>query len=155
MGPGEYDIHTFPPPDPSSGRPPRWGDPDPMPMAVVRMPRLLASFAAWVLVGGLWGLSAVGILTIGLFVAPVALIASLLVGRLVRERSARPGVLLGVAGVPGFVGISNWGGPGMSCSTSSSGSSCSQLLNPWPWLAAAAILAGCGIGVFVLLQRHH
>jgi hypothetical protein len=131
-----------------------------------RLHRPWALFFAWLIVGGLFSLGAISIASIGLFVLPAALVATVAVVRQPATWRGVSGLLAGL-GMPAlFVAYLNRGGPasggcvaingGQLCaSTGGSGSpqTVSQLLNPWPWLAVGVLLIAIGIGVFVLTPR--
>lgn len=107
-------------------------------------------FAAWVLVGGLYALSLVSMLTIGLLVLPIPLLATFLLGR---HQEARPGMLGLVAGVciPLFyVALLNRNGPGMICSAIEGGTGCTEEMSPWPWSAAGLAFLVGGTSAFWL-----
>jgi hypothetical protein len=74
--------------------------------------------AAWVLVGGLSTLSLVSVLTIGLFVLLITVLATVLLSR---HQEARRGML-------GLVRD----GPGMICSAIEGGTACADEVSPWP-----------------------
>lgn len=105
-------------------------------------------FAAWWLLGVLWSVTVLGIATVGLFVLPVSLGASAILGR----RSHFAGVigLLSGLGLPVFyVAYLNRDGPGNVCnSISGGGQTCVQEWSPWPWLAAAVVLRVAGFVLF-------
>jgi hypothetical protein len=105
-------------------------------------------FAAWVLVGGLYALSLLSMLTLGLFVLPIPLLATFLLGR---HQQARPGMLGLVAGVSiplFYVALLNRNGPGTICSAIEGGTACTEEMSPWPWLAASLALLAVGTGAF-------
>ncbi|MEP7194551.1 MAG: hypothetical protein ABI903_17020 [Actinomycetota bacterium] len=107
-------------------------------------------FAAWAVVGGLYALSLVSMLTIGLFVLPIPLLATFL---LVRHQAARHGMLGWVAGVSVplfYVALLNRQGPGMICSAIEGGTACTQEMSPWPWSAAGLAFLAAGTSAFWL-----
>jgi hypothetical protein len=123
-------------------------------------------FFAWLIVGGLFSLSVITIASIGLFVLPAALVAMVVALRQPDSWRGVPGLLAGL-GVPAFfVAYLNRGGPASGgCIAVNGGELCagtggsgtpqtvSQLLNPWPWFAAAVFLIAIGIGIFVIASR--
>jgi hypothetical protein len=113
-------------------------------------------FAAWAAVGAAYLLALLTIPSIGLFVAPLPIAATVL---LVTRRGAGRGLpgLLSGAGVPVlYVAYLNRSGPGTVCSTTHSGQSCVDQYNPWPWLACGLIAVVAGLVVFVTLEvRRH
>jgi hypothetical protein len=105
-------------------------------------------FAAWVLVGGLYALSLVSMLTIGFLVLPIPLLATFL---LRRHQEARPGMLGLVAGISiplFYVALLNRNGPGMICSAIEGGTACTEEMSPWPWSAAGLAFLAVGTGAF-------
>jgi hypothetical protein len=123
-------------------------------------------FFAWLVIGCLVSLGAISIASIGLFVLPAALAATVLV---VRQRASWRGLsgLLAGLGMPALlVAYLNRGGPTLGgCATTIDGQLCagtamsgspqtvSQLLNPWPWLVIGVLLIAMGIAVFVFTPR--
>jgi hypothetical protein len=106
-------------------------------------------FLAWLLVGGAFALALCSLLSIGLFVLPVPVVASVL---LLRRGATRACLgLLSGAGFPLlYVAYLNRGGPGDVCSPTNGGQVCTDELTPWPLLAAGLILL---IGGAVLFRR--
>jgi hypothetical protein len=116
-------------------------------------------FGAWLLVGAAYALGLVGILTIGIFVLPVAIIGTVL---LLRQPASPRGVtgLISGLGLPLlYVAFLNRGYGGPACHTSGSatahtfGYQCTQALDPWPWLAAGLVLIAAGVVAFVVHSR--
>ncbi len=102
--------------------------------------------ALWASAGGLVGLGVVGILTIGIFVLGVALLLAVVGSALPASRSSAVVALVpGLGLLPLAVGLSNLGGPGERCTSGAGSISCSELLNPWPFLVPglALLLGGC------------
>jgi hypothetical protein len=102
-------------------------------------------FAAWALVGVLYSFAVIGLLSIGIFLLPIALIGTWVVSRQPRSVIGIPGVLAGLGIAPLFVALVNRDGPGQVCTTSATSSSCTQELSPWPWLIAGLVLLAVGI----------
>jgi hypothetical protein len=110
-------------------------------------------FTAWLLVGAGYSLSLVGIASIGLFVLPLPVLATVLLVR--RQPAARglPGLISGL-GVPLlYVAYLNRAGPGTICTTVTGGQECNDEWSPWPWLAVGVILLVFGVAAFVGRQR--
>lgn len=110
-------------------------------------------FTAWLLVGAGYALSFIGIASIGLFVLPLPVLATLL---LVRRRQAirgLPGLISGLAVPVLYVAYLNRAGPGTICTTVTGGQECNDEWSPWPWLAVGVILLGLGVAAFVDRQR--
>lgn len=103
-------------------------------------------FACWVVVGAAFTFGLLGILSIGIFILPCALLATFHLAR--RNPSARfmTGILSGV-GVPLLVvAFLNRNGPALICSQGS----CDQRLSPWPWLLAGVLFVLLGPATYVL-----
>ncbi len=116
-------------------------------------------FGAWLLVGVAYGVALVGILTIGIFVLPVAIIGTVILARLPSSLRGVSGLVAGLGLPPLYVAYLNRGYGGPACSTSGSAAAhtlalqCTQPLDPWPWLAAGLVLVVAGVVVFVVRSR--
>ena len=98
-------------------------------------------YVLWGAVGALVGLGVVGILSIGIFALMLALLLAVVGVLLPASRSAAVvAVVPGLGVLPLLVGLSNLGGPGERCVSTASSSSCSELLNPWPFLVPGLVL---------------
>ena len=109
-------------------------------------------FVAWMLVGGLYALSLLGMLTIGIFVLPIPVVATVL---LVQRQKAGRGTLGLVAGIAlplFYVSLLNRDGPGMICSAIEGGTACTEEMSPWPWLAAGLAFMALGISAFWFMR---
>ena len=95
-------------------------------------------FVAWFLVGALYALAVLGALTIGIFVLPVAVVATVLLARVPTARIGSTGLVSG-AGLPLlYVAWLNRDGPGTVCTSTSSSSSCIDEWSPWPFVAVGS-----------------
>jgi hypothetical protein len=97
-------------------------------------------------VGAALAFGLLGILSIGIFVLPCALLATFYLAR--RNPSVRfmTGILSGV-GVPLLVvAFLNRSGPAFVCSRST----CDEQLSPWPWLLAGVLFVLLGPATYVL-----
>jgi hypothetical protein len=114
-----------------------------------------AWFAAWLIIGAGYALSLLGAASIGLFVLPLPVLATILIARRQHAGSGLPGLISGL-GIPLlYVAYLNRAGPGTICTTiTGGGQDCSDEWSPWPWLAAAVILLGLGLAAFIARQRH-
>jgi hypothetical protein len=109
--------------------------------------------AGWAAIGAGTVTAALTVLTIGIFVLlATAGLAAVLIRR-TGARLAGPGLLVGAGLLPLYVGYLNRGGPGMVCTTTPTGGSCTQEMSPWPWGAAGLFLIGTGIAVGVFAHR--
>jgi hypothetical protein len=114
-----------------------------------------AWFAAWLIIGAGYALSLLGAASIGLFVLPLPVLATILLARRQHASSGLPGLISGL-GIPLlYVAYLNRAGPGTICTTiTGGGQDCTDEWSPWPWLAAAAILLALGLAAFIARQRH-
>jgi len=110
-------------------------------------------FGAWALVGAAFAVSLVGILTVGIFVLPFAIIGTVLLTRSPSRLRGLPGVIAGLGLPLLYVAYLNRGGPGEVCSAIPGGESCTQALDPWPWLAAGLLLITAGVVVYLVRSR--
>lgn len=112
-------------------------------------------FAAWMLVGGLYALSVVGMLTIGIFVLPFAILGTVLLTRRGKAGRAAFGLVAGLALPLFYVALLNQDGPGMICSAIEGGTRCVQQTSPWPWFAAGLVFLTLGTVAFQPRVRSH
>lgn len=116
------------------------------------MKRRWSWFAAWAIVGAGWGLGLLGIATIGVFVLPVALVATVVLATRPGAATGLPGVVSGLGLPVLYVAYLNRGGPGTVCTSTPTSQTCSETSNPWLWLGTALVLVA--IGVLVWIRRH-
>jgi hypothetical protein len=110
-------------------------------------------FLAWFLVGAGYAVGLIGILSIGIIVLPLAIVASLVLARRAPARRGLPG-LIGWIGVPPlYVAYLNRAGPGNICTQITGGQTCTQEYSPWPWVVAGCLLVTVGVVVFVVRER--
>ncbi|MDR1238219.1 MAG: hypothetical protein LBK28_08250 [Propionibacteriaceae bacterium] len=85
------------------------------------------------------------ILTIGIFIIPIAVVLTL-IGALVRaiDSASVPGAIIGVGMVPLYLAWLNRGGPGEVCESTELTIRCSEHWNPWLFLAVTIVLIGLG-----------
>jgi hypothetical protein len=108
------------------------------PLTLSRLPWMW--FTAWLLVGAGYALSLIGVASIGLFVLPLPVLATVL---LVRRQPAACGLsgLISGLGIPLlYVAYVNRAGPGTICTAVTGGQECNDEWSPWPWLAVGVIL---------------
>jgi len=108
-------------------------------------------FVAWFVVGALFCLGLLAIMTIGVFVLAVAVIAAIVLAT--RPGSARglPGLLSGLALPVLYVAYLNRSGPGTVCHAISGGTECTDEWSPWPWLVIGLVLLAAGVVLMVIL----
>jgi hypothetical protein len=110
-------------------------------------------FPAWLLVGAGYALSFIAIASIGLFVLPFPVLATLLLARRWQATSGLPGLISGLAVPVLYVAYLNRAGPGTICTNVTGGQECHDEWSPWPWLAVGVILLVLGVVTFIDLQR--
>jgi len=110
-------------------------------------------FLAWAAVGAGACLTLLTVFTIGIFVLPLVIAATV---TLLRWRGGRTvtavGVISGLGLVPLYVAYLNRGGPGDVCSSAAAGQICTTEGSPWPWFAAGVALIIAGVAAFALLR---
>ncbi len=111
-----------------------------------------AWFAAWYLAGCLYSLAVLGMLTIGIFVLPLAVLTTVVLARRHGDASAT-GLVSGLALPLLYVGYLNRDGPGTVCTTTSTSTSCQDEWSPWPWFAIALALIVVGVALFARARR--
>ncbi|MGI5133995.1 MULTISPECIES: hypothetical protein [unclassified Streptomyces] len=110
-------------------------------------------FCGWLAVGAVGSLSLLTLLTIGLYLLLVTIVAAGLLASRRGSSAGLPGVISGL-GVPLlYVAFLNRGGPGTVCTTTATGQSCVDEYNPWFWLAAGVALLIAGIVVGAVRQH--
>ncbi|MCW2524616.1 MAG: hypothetical protein JWO63_2951, partial [Frankiales bacterium] len=113
---------------------------------MIRIGRLLL-FLAWAATGGALALAAITPFTIGVFVAPLALIALVALVLTARNESAA-GALCGPAVLILYIGYLNRGGPGEVCTSTATSQSCTTEWNPWPFAVIGLLLLAAGVALF-------
>ncbi len=108
----------------------------------------MVAVAWWALVGALGAFGVVALLTVGVFVLPVALVlggVGLWSPRL--RPGLLPGLLLGASLVPLWLAFENRSGPGTVCESTATSSTCAEQYSPWPFLVVGLLLAGAGVAL--------
>jgi hypothetical protein len=95
-------------------------------------------FWLWAVAGALVAFSLIAAVSIGLFVLPVAALATVVAARRTHNRTEMLGALVGVGGTCGLIALLQRG-PGS--------------LDATPWLVAAILLAAAGIAGYALFER--
>jgi hypothetical protein len=96
-------------------------------------------FAGWVAVGGAWSLAFVGIASIGLFILPLALAATVLLAPRTPSGGSAFGLVSGLGLAPLYVAYLNR--PGSV-----------QAWSPWPWAATGATFLTAGVVMFLVVH---
>jgi hypothetical protein len=116
--------------------------------------RAALQFALWAIVGAGGVLGVLTAPTIGLFVlAATVVLAAVLVWQR-RVWLAGPGILTGLGLLPCYIAYLNRGGPGVVCTISAIGGSCTQEWSPWPWLGVGLCFVVAGAVLPVRASRH-
>ncbi|WP_228387484.1 MULTISPECIES: metallophosphoesterase family protein [unclassified Nocardioides] len=113
------------------------------------------AYAWWAATGALLGFGVAGLLTIGIFLLPVA-IALAVVGALWKPLSTHSVVALGggLSAAPLYLAWINRSGPGAVCEALADGAtSCADRWSPWPFVAVAVILLAGSCLVTVHMRR--
>jgi hypothetical protein len=110
-----------------------------------------AAFSVWILVGAAVGLGALVFPTLGLVL--LTIVAVVLIARPSARRSSFGG-FVGAALPLLFVAWQNRAGPGWTCSSTASSTTCGQLLDPAPWLLVGlTLLVGGIVGQLLHMRR--
>ncbi|HEX9032294.1 MAG TPA: hypothetical protein VF834_10655 [Streptosporangiaceae bacterium] len=112
-------------------------------------------FLAWTAVGAAFSLAVASLLSIGIFVLPVAIVGlALLLSRQASRNGSAAGAVCGLGIVPLYVAYLNRSGPGDVCtSIAGGGQECTQEWTPWPFLASGLLLVAGGLALFWWLRR--
>ncbi len=111
-------------------------------------PTQWAWFFAWFAVGATYALSILGAATIGIFVLPVAVAATVILAKRPGSRRSLLGLVSGLSLPLFYVAYLNRSGPGTVCNTlRGGGEHCSDQWNPWPWFAVATVLFLAGFAI--------
>jgi len=114
------------------------------------MPRTrYATFAAWMAIGAGACLALLTVLTIGLPVLVVVLIAgTLLIRRAGSMEHGVTGLMSGVGLLLVLIAYLNRHGPGEYCQTTATEQHCTSEWSPWPWLIVGVVLVAGGALLF-------
>ena len=113
------------------------------------------AYAWWAATGALLGFGVAGLLTIGIFLLPVA-IALAVVGAFWKPLSTHSAIALvgGLSAAPLYLAWINRSGPGTVCETlADDATSCAERWSPWPFVAVAVILLAGSCLVAVRMRR--
>ncbi|HEX2736631.1 MAG TPA: hypothetical protein VHP57_00685 [Acidimicrobiia bacterium] len=104
-------------------------------------------FTVWFLVGGAYCFCLLAMLTIGVFLLPIPVLATVVLARREDAQIGAAGLISGL-GIPLYwVAYLNRDGPGEICNTTRNGTHCMSEWSPWPWLAVGTLFVLLGVGV--------
>lgn len=111
------------------------------------------SFFAWPIVGAGLAFGILGLMTIGIYILPIALIGLFALHKWGGNRKSSAGLISGIGLPLIYIAILNRGGSGMVCGSSKDGGSwCRQEWSPWPWLIIGLGLVILGVVMFLRLR---
>jgi hypothetical protein len=110
-------------------------------------------FGVWSAIGAIYALALLAAMTIGIFVLPVAVLATVITVRHRQALVGLPGLVSGAALPLAYVAYLNRDGPGNVCVTSRTGETCTEEWSPWPWLAGAVVVLLAGAIMFARRRR--
>jgi hypothetical protein len=110
-----------------------------------------SGYVLWVTAGALCSLSVVALLSIGPFIAPVAVLATAVAARRRPGMKNALGLVSGVGAVPLYVGFIHLGSVA-HCPRISSATSCEEFV-AWPWLVVGVALVLAGLVGFAEKRR--
>ncbi|MFJ6837120.1 hypothetical protein [Streptomyces sp. NPDC091209] len=119
-----------------------------------RRDRLL--FTGWLLTGACYLLALLTVLSIGIFILPLAVAGTVLLATRRGTERGLSGLVAG-ASLPLFLlAYLNRQGPGTYCEHSAGGESCTDgLLNPWLLLLGGLLALAAGVALFLKVRRRH
>ena len=110
-------------------------------------------FIAWMLTGAGYALGLLGALSIGPFILPLAVAATIVLATRSRTRVGLPGLVSGLSLPLFYVAFLNRSGPGTICTTTATSQSCVNEWSPWPWLIIGVVLLVSGCWWFATNRR--
>jgi hypothetical protein len=112
------------------------------------------SFFAWPIVGAGLAFGILGLMTIGIYILPIALVGLLALVKWGGNRKSSAGLISGVGLPIIYIAYLNRGGPGDICTPyGQGGQQCTQEWSPWPWLIIGLGLVIFGVVVFLRQRR--
>ncbi|MDQ6686243.1 MAG: hypothetical protein M3Z50_01290 [Actinomycetota bacterium] len=105
------------------------------------------------LLGALYGVGLLAILTIGLPLLLVAVVGSVLLARKQPPRETFFGLVSGLGFPMFYLALLNRGGPGTVCTTTPTSQSCVDESNPWLWLVVGLVLLVGGVAGSIIHRR--
>ena len=109
-------------------------------------------FGAWALVSAGLITGLLGALTIGIAVLPVSLAAAVLLALARRPVGHLTGLISGLGLPLLYIAYGNRHGPGMICTSTATGGSCTQEYSPWAWAVPGILLLATGVIIFLSLR---
>jgi len=102
-------------------------------------------FIAWAAVGAGFVFGVLAILSIGVFVLAIDVVAAVLLARRPEARAGLTGLVSGLGLPLLYVAFLNRAGPGTVCTTTATSQSCADAWSPWAWLfiGVALVVIGC------------
>jgi hypothetical protein len=110
-------------------------------------------FVAWFLVGAVYALALLSILSLGIFVLPVAIIGTVLLARRPSSHRGVIGIVGGLGLPPLYVAYLNRRGPGTICTHTAQATSCIQEYDPWIWTLIGLFFVLLGVVVFLIVTQ--
>jgi hypothetical protein len=110
----------------------------------------VGSYLAWVAVGAGLSFGVLAILSIGVFVLAVTVVATFFLARRSDARAGVAGLVSGFGLPLLYVAFLNRWGPGMICTATATGTSCADQWSPWPWLLIGSALVAVGVAWFIV-----
>jgi hypothetical protein len=105
------------------------------------------------LVGITYAFGVLSLLSIGIFVVALAVVATIFLARRTDTRVGLPGLVGGLSLPLFYVAFLNRSGPGTICTTAATGRSCVDEWSPWPWVLIGIVLLVSGCVWFVMANR--
>ena len=117
------------------------------------MSRDFGWYLMWMVVGAAYGLTVAAALTIGIFVLPFAVVATIGLARVRRSHRGLAGLLGGPGVILAYIAYLNRDGPGEICRAIDGGEICTERASPWPFLAAALVFVVASVVLFAVLRQ--
>ncbi|MDF9816370.1 hypothetical protein [Streptomyces sp. SPB162] len=108
-------------------------------------------FTLWAVVGGGFAFCVAALLSVGLFVLPLVVVAAIVVGTRRGSAAGLPGLLTGPGLLLLFLAYLNRSGPGTVCNSTQT--ACIDQSDPWIWLTAAALMMLASVALMLLLRH--
>jgi hypothetical protein len=107
-------------------------------------------YVAWLIVGSLWAVTIVAVLSIGIFILPLAIAATWFLARRPESRRGMA-ALIAVAGMPFFL-LARLDRSGQGTTLRGVGGNVTGFVhtNPWPWVTLGVSLFGTSVLIFIV-----